>query len=78
MAIGILPYTFGVQMPTNVKLLGKLQEIKGLEKEDRVVEAKLREEGPHYLVDRWGVLNLGRCVLLVGSAVLGTWTAVSN
>lgn len=30
----------------------------------------------HELVDRWGVLNLGRSLLMIASAAVGTWTAV--
>jgi hypothetical protein len=78
LSIGILGYTFGIQMPTNIKLLKKVDETSALEKTDEVVEVGLGEETAHKLVDNWGLLNLGSGFMLTVSAVLGAWTALSN
>jgi hypothetical protein len=78
LSIGIIAYTFGIQMPTNIKLLKKVDETSALEKSDTVVEVGLGEETAHKLVDNWGLLNLGRGVMLTASAVLGAWTALRN
>ena len=37
----------------------------------------LAREGGHDLVRRWATLNLGRSVVLVGSAVVGGWSVVN-
>lgn len=46
--------------------------------EDRVeVNGREGEENAHVLVDWWGVLNLGRGVLITAAGVLGAWTALN-
>ena len=77
LSIGIVPYTLVVIMPTNNKLFKKVDETRTLGKGDEVVEVGLGEETAHILVDWWGVLNLGRGVMLAASGVLGTWLALN-
>jgi hypothetical protein len=77
LSVGIVPYTLVVVMPTNNKLFKKADETKTLGKGDEVVEVGLGEETAHKLVDWWGVLNLGRGVMLAASGVLGTWLALN-
>jgi len=77
LALGIAPYTMLVIDPTNRKLKAKVEETKGLEVTDTLVEAGTAGgETAHVLVDRWGVLNLGRGAMLVASAIVGVWTAL--
>lgn len=76
LAVGIIPYTVVFMLPTNQKLLEKVEETKMLSLKDELVEAGLGEETAHKLVDKWGMLNLGRSVLMTIAAVLGTWTAL--
>ncbi len=78
LSIGVMPFTLGIVMPTNNKLMRKAEEMSALEKEDEVVEVGLGEETAHKLVDNWGVLNLVGGLMFTGSAVLGLWTALSN
>jgi hypothetical protein len=77
--VGIIPFTFAVLMPTNNKLEAKEEESRTLEKTDEVVEIGLAGgETAKVLVDRWGVLNLGRVGMLIAASVVGIWTSVSN
>ena len=76
LSIGIVPYTLIFLMPTNTKLLKKTEETKSLGKSEEVVEVGLGEETAHKLVDWWGVLNLGRGVMLTASGLIGAWTAL--
>ncbi|RDW66211.1 hypothetical protein BP6252_09846 [Coleophoma cylindrospora] len=76
LSIGIVPYTLVGMSPTNQKLLNKVEETKGLSVKDELVEAGLGEETAHKLIDKWGLLNLGRGVLLLASGFVGAWTAL--
>jgi len=76
LAIGILPYTAGLMLPTNKKLLDKAKETSSLAVDDKLVEVGMGGETAHQLVDKWATLNLGRAILLGIAAVLGTWTAL--
>ncbi|KAE8453669.1 hypothetical protein EG329_009180 [Mollisiaceae sp. DMI_Dod_QoI] len=77
LSIGIVPYTLAFLMSTNAKLLKKVEETKSLGKTEEITEVGLGNQSAHALVDWWGVLNLGRGLLLVASGVLGAWTALS-
>jgi len=77
LSVGIVPYTLLLMTPTNNKLLKKADEMRGLEKEDTVVEIGLAGENAHQLVDWWGVLNFGRGVMLSVAGVMGVWTALN-
>ena len=76
MAVGIVPYTLAVMLPTNKKLLAKVEETKTLGVRDELVEVGLGNETAHKLVDFWGVLNLGRAFMLAIGSVVGVWTAL--
>ncbi|PVH83182.1 hypothetical protein DL98DRAFT_652755 [Cadophora sp. DSE1049] len=77
LSISIIPYTFAVLMPTNRQLLRKVEVLGKVElsREDEV-EMRDAERSAHQLVDWWGVLNLGRGVLLVCSGVVGVWASL--
>lgn len=75
LTVGIIPYTLAVMVDTNKKLLAKVEETKTLGIKDEVVEVGLGNETAHKLVDSWGMLNLGRAVLLAVSSGVGVWTA---
>lgn len=77
LAIGIVPYTLLFIKGTNIKLLEKVEETKSLGKLEEVTEVGLGNQSAHALVDWWGMLNLGRGMLVVASGVLGTWTALN-
>ncbi len=77
LSVGIVPYTFAVLMPTNKKLL-EMVEVQGIV-ELSTRDMKIKEEGErsaHQLVDWWGVLNLGRGLMLAGSGLLGVWSSL--
>ncbi|KAL3420734.1 DUF1772 domain containing protein [Phlyctema vagabunda] len=76
LSFGIIPYTLLFMMPTNKKLLAKVDETAALSFKDEVVEAGLGEETAHKLIDKWGLLNLGRGVMLAFSGLLGAYTTV--
>jgi len=77
LTVGIAPYTLLVMMGTNKKLLAKVDETKTLGVKDEVVDVGLGNETAHKLVDYWGLLNVGRAVLLVVGSLVGTWTALN-
>ncbi|KAK0731302.1 hypothetical protein B0H67DRAFT_474517 [Lasiosphaeris hirsuta] len=80
---GIIPYTYAVMMPTNKRLIARVEGVESVEADiglvaeegeaARVAEqsAWVKGEGSKYLVDRWATLNLGRAVIIAASAVLG-------
>lgn len=81
--IGIVPWTGALMLPTNKKLLSKveesslLQKAGGKEGEAEVTEIGLkREETVHYLVDHWALLNLGRGGMLLAGGLLGVWSVL--
>lgn len=76
LCIGIVPYTLAFMLGANKKLLAKAEETKTLSVKDEVVEVGLGNETAHQLVDKWGVLNLGRAVMLAAGSLVGTWTAL--
>jgi hypothetical protein len=75
LVLGIAPYTILFMNGTNGKLLSKYKET-----QDWTVKKEVstkENESVHYLVDTWGLLNLGRGMLVVASGVLGAWTALN-
>ncbi|KAH8808586.1 hypothetical protein F5884DRAFT_377024 [Xylogone sp. PMI_703] len=76
LSVGIVPYTFAIMGKTNRRLNAKAEQTKNLRITDEFVEAGVREETAHWLVDHWGTLNLGRAALLLAAAGLGTWNAL--
>lgn len=64
-------------MPTNHKLFRKHDEVKGLDVSEKATEVGLpKGESTKELVDRWGMLNLGRGVFPLVGAVLGLWATL--
>jgi hypothetical protein len=76
LVVGIVPYTLLFMNGTNNKLLEKAKEVEVLAKGDEYVESK-GDGSAHQLVDWWGLLNLGRGVMLAVGGVLGVWTVVN-
>jgi hypothetical protein len=77
LTVGIVPYTFAVMREVNGKLLRKVEETSAVGFKDEVVEVGLGEETAHKLVDKWGMLNLGRAAMLMAGSLVGTWTALN-
>ncbi|CAK7268400.1 hypothetical protein SEPCBS119000_003043 [Sporothrix epigloea] len=79
LCLSIVPYTLLVLLPTNKKLLPKAQAAEEnalLSKADRAAGAgtvytEQQEQTAKQLVDLWGVLNLGRSVLLGAASIIG-------
>ena len=77
-ALGIYPYTIFVMMPTNQELFQKHDEMKGLHVGEKATEVGLAKgESTKELLDKWGMLNLGRGMLPLVGAVLGLWTTLA-
>ena len=73
---GMTPYTFGVIMPTNRKLMAKADEMRSMGATDEVVEIGAREETAKYLVDHWGILNLPRGLMLAAAGAIGLYASL--
>ncbi|KAK3341246.1 hypothetical protein B0T25DRAFT_335606 [Lasiosphaeria hispida] len=88
LSVGIIPYTYAVMMPTNKRLVARVEGVESVEADiglvaeegeaARVAEesAWVKGEGSKYLVDRWATLNLGRAIMVAASAVLGIGASV--
>ena len=75
--LAIFPYTWFVMMGTNKKLFRKLDEMKGLDVSEKATEVGLAKgESAKELVDRWGILNVGRGAFPLVGAVLGLWASL--
>lgn len=78
LVLGIWPWTLLVMWPTNEKLFKKYEEMKNLSVQEKATEVGLvNGESTKELVDRWGMLNIGRGLLPLVGAVLGTWATLS-
>ena len=74
----IFPYTIFGMMSTNRKLLKKHDEMKGLDVGEKATEVGLAKgESTKELIDRWGMLNLGRGMFPLVGAVLGLWATLA-
>ena len=74
----IWPYTIFLMMSTNRKLFKKYDEMKGLDVGEKATEVGLTKgESTKELVDRWGMLNLGRGIFPLVGAVLGLWATLA-
>ncbi|CAK7562925.1 MAG: hypothetical protein SEPTF4163_000781 [Sporothrix epigloea] len=79
LCLSIVPYTLLVLLPTNKQLLPKAQAFEEdalLTKADKAAGAGTvytaqQEQTAKQLVERWGVLNLGRPILLSAAALVG-------
>lgn len=69
LTVGIVPYTLAVMMGTNRRLKAKADEFGAMGKGEEVSVREVDEAKA--LVDWWGVLNLGRTVMLVAGSVCG-------
>lgn len=76
--LSVIPYTRLLMWGTNVALHNKEKETRALETEARRgEEVSIEEEkSAKYLVDHWGLLNLGRAGLLGVAALLGLGVTV--
>jgi len=75
--LGIVPYTFAFMSGVNNKLGQRAEDTATLGAMDEVVEVGLGGETAHQLVDWWGMLNLGRGVMMSVAGILGVWTALN-
>ena len=76
LCVGIVPYTLAVIMPTNRKLLKKVEDARELGVAEELLEVGAREEGAKYLVDHWGMLNLGRAAMVAAASVIGLFATL--
>lgn len=75
---GLWPYTIFGMMSTNRKLFKKHDEMKRLDVGEKAAEVGLAKgESVKELVDRWGMLNLGRAVFPLVGAVVGLWATLA-
>ncbi|KAK4100642.1 hypothetical protein N658DRAFT_497089 [Parathielavia hyrcaniae] len=69
---GIMPYTILVMGGTNGRLKALREKVgAGAKEEGEVVVAEEEERSAKWLVDYWGMLNLGRAGLLIAGTVCG-------
>lgn len=76
---GIVPYTVAFMMGTNRMLEARAERAERAGVLEEVVEEVVEEAegvGSKFLVDRWGVLNLGRAVMVGVGAVVGAWATI--
>jgi len=85
--VGIVPYTLGVMFRTNQKLQGRARVAERVGRGEVVAERErggieeegaweVKVEGSRYLVDHWGILNLGRTAMLTAGAALGLYATL--
>ncbi|KAK4238115.1 hypothetical protein C8A03DRAFT_15409 [Achaetomium macrosporum] len=72
LTVGIVPYTIAFMGGTNGRLKEMQKEANAVQLELPSPEVRAEEEkSAKALVDWWGVLNLGRAVMLISGAVCG-------
>lgn len=79
LSFGIVPYTVAFMMGTNRMLEARAERAERAGVLEEVVEEVVEEAegvGSKFLVDRWGVLNLGRAVMVGVGAVVGAWATI--
>ena len=82
LSLAIVPYTVVVLFPTNRELIKRAAAAEAsskVSKAERAAGAGVNytaqeEAAAKQLVDRWGVLNLGRSALLAAASIAGLWT----
>lgn len=75
--LAIAPYTVLAMQPTNKKLKGKLDEMKGLDIGEKATEIGLAKgESAKELLDWWATLNFGRGLFPLVGSILGLWATL--
>lgn len=72
---GYIPYSLFYLRPLTEKLKSKTAAVSAKEQEDVGIQ---REETVHWLVDQWGLWNLGRTLIAGVAGLLATWAAVEK
>ncbi|TLD29128.1 hypothetical protein PspLS_03653 [Pyricularia sp. CBS 133598] len=75
LSVGIVPYTVLVMSRTNNKLRRRAELTKSMSITDELESAEVRESDK-FLVDHWGVLNLGRAAMLAGAGLIGLYASL--
>ncbi|KAK1830342.1 hypothetical protein QBC39DRAFT_354232 [Podospora conica] len=75
LSFGIIPYTVAFMMATNRMLEARAARAERVGMLEEVVE-EAEGVGSKYLVDRWGMLNLGRTVMVGVAAVVGALATI--
>ncbi|KAI1845621.1 hypothetical protein JX265_005311 [Neoarthrinium moseri] len=83
LALSVLPYTYGLLMPINRKLLDKARDVEALGGAGGLAlgdvlgeEMGAREETGHALIDTWGVYNLYRGGAAFVAGCVGLYAAL--
>ena len=77
-SFGVVPYTMLVMLSTNQKLFKKHDEMKAMDVGEKATEVGLAKgESTKELVDRWGMMNVGRGMFPLVGAVLGLWATLA-
>ena len=75
----IIPYTLGLMIQMNNKLLGKADSLATTEITDKTAEAGVtQEETVHALIDRWATLNLGRAIITGIGSLCALWATLDK
>ena len=66
-------------MPTNNKLMERMDTLASASLEDKAAEAGVAQaETTHALIDKWGVLNLARTVLIAAGSLCTIFAALDK
>ncbi|KAH8840749.1 hypothetical protein MCOR27_009062 [Pyricularia oryzae] len=76
LSVGIVPYTFLVMSRTNNKLRRRAELTKSMSITDESLESAEVRQGDKFLVDHWGVLNLGRTAMLAAAGLVGLYASL--
>jgi hypothetical protein len=76
-SIAIIPYTLIALKDVNGKLLGRADEVDVLGGEGVTEVGLKKEDTTRALLDKWGVLNLGRAASLAVATLIGTWATLN-
>ena len=75
----IIPYTLGLMVQTNNKLLGKADSLATTEITDKAAEAgATQEETVHALIDMWATLNLGQAIITGIGSLCALWATLDK
>jgi DMSO reductase anchor subunit len=74
-----VPFTIAFIVPTNNKLIEKMNSLSSASLDDKAVESDVAEaETTHALLDKWATLNLARAVLVGAGALCAAIAAVDK